>query len=491
MRDRMADPGEGPGISSLLQAQDLPRVCLAAAEVAGWGPETYGNTIGTYATTLAGRDDADPTLVSFAENLDVIAACIGEHEPAPSSLAAYVGLVIIENTTALEFHPDNYYTQDMVQSDLAQQAEASTADIVDLAHAALTELRDSTGVEAPPTLARPTRQTVSLESLHTADTIDPVKMYLSEIGSYALLTAAQERALGKRVQAGLAAEAELALLEKVAPQAPRVRELLRTIRDGYDAHHQFTTANLRLVVSIAKPYAFRTEQLSLLELISEGNLGLMRAVDKFDPNKGFKFSTYATWWIRQAITRGIHDHDRTIRTPGYMIDHERIVAGIFRELAQELNRAPTLEEVANKGEFSLTQVKEALQSRRMQPKSLDAPFDTDDSSGSTLYDVVAGERDERQAAALGGLEDAQEVAALMADLDEREQVIVALRFGMIMPGLVNNEIYKAAAGLAVGQGGLSLEEVGKHFDLTRERVRQIQKTAMAKMREAARRAAQD
>jgi RNA polymerase sigma factor (sigma-70 family) len=491
MHDRLPDPGTEPGITSLLQAKDLPRVCLAAIEVAGWGSKTYSETIGTYATTLAQRDETDPTLVNFADNLDVIAACIGEHEPAPSSLVAFVGLVIIENTAALEFHPDGYYTEDMVQYDLSRQTAATPTDTVDHAHAALTELYDKTGAAPPDIRPRPLANKWDPFRPRRGNTSDPLKMYLNEIGSYPLLTAGQETALGKRVQAGLAAEAELDQLERLAPNAPRIQRLWRTINDGDDAHNEFTKANLRLVVSIAKRYTGVTEQLPQLDLIAEGNLGLMRAVDKFNPNKGFKFSTYATWWIRQAISQAIADQGRTIRTPVYMLNREREVALIVRELQQELNRDPTLKEIANKGKLSPKKVTQALQSARMQPRSLDAPFDKDNASGATLNNVVADvASSERQATALEGAEDAQEVATLLdlAGLDEREQVILGLRFGMIMPELMDNEIYTTAISLAAEKDGLTLEEISVYFGLSRERIRKIEKKALEKLRKATRQA---
>jgi RNA polymerase primary sigma factor len=286
---------------------------------------------------------------------------------------------------------------------------------------------------------------------------DPVRMYLKEIGKVPLLTAPQEVTLAKRIEAGVHANERLDGEEHVS-EAQRTN-LLAISRDGDLAKRQLTEANLRLVVSIAKRYVGRG--MALLDLIQEGNLGLIRAVEKFDYTKGFKFSTYATWWIRQAITRAIADQARTIRIPVHMVETMNKVLRIQRQMLQELGREPTVEEVAAKVEMTPDKVRE-IQRIAQEPVSLETPVGEEDDSllGDFVEDpnVIAP----ATAAARALLSEAIEEA--LQELNDREQQVVRLRFG-----LEDGQIR-------------TLEEVGKEFGVTRERIRQIESKTLAKLR---------
>ena len=293
----------------------------------------------------------------------------------------------------------------------------------------------------------------------TRDDADLVRLYLTDIGRHALLTKDDEIGLAQRIEAGAEARRQL---EHPAASKPSGRELNRRARDGDAARRTFVEANLRLVVSIAKRY--RTAGLSFLDLVQEGNLGLLRAVDKFEWRKGFKFSTYATWWIRQAIQRGISNTARTIRLPVHAGNHVVRVRHAQARLEAKLQRSPTRSEVAAEldvPEHELT----ALLQQAAHPLSLSEPL-SDDMDGE-LADIVADRSatspvDAAVAALLPG-----EIAKLLAWLTPREREILTLRFG-----------------LDRGEPR-TLEEVGQHFHVSRERIRQIQAVAMTKLRHPA------
>jgi len=292
---------------------------------------------------------------------------------------------------------------------------------------------------------------------------DPVRMYLKEIGKVPLLTGPQEVVLAQRIERGLEAAAALRALEEeigdpeLVPSDLR-RPLARSEGDGRVATQQLINANLRLVVSIAKRY--RNRGMLFLDLIQEGNLGLMRAVDKFDYTKGFKFSTYATWWIRQAITRAIADQARTIRIPVHMVETINKVARVQRQLVQENGREPTLEELSARTEMTPARVREVLRIGQ-DTVSLEQPMgDEDFSLGDVIEDQSAIVPADAAARAL--LNEA--VKRALAELSEREQLVVRLRFG-IDDGQVR-----------------TLEEVGREFGVTRERIRQIESKVLAKLR---------
>jgi RNA polymerase primary sigma factor len=288
---------------------------------------------------------------------------------------------------------------------------------------------------------------------------DPVKMYLKEIGKVPLLTAEEEVELAKRIDVGFAASVEANEGRWKDLPFEEQRRLRRAMVDGERARQDLTSANLRLVVSIAKRYVGRG--VSILDLIQEGNLGLMRAVQKFDHTKGFKFSTYATWWIRQAITRAIADQSRTIRVPVHMVESINKVVRAQRALAQRLERDPSLTELALEVDLDEERVAEILRINSQDPLSLDSPVgDEDDTS---MADFIA----DRGAAPLDLaarklLE--QTVRDVLDDLSDRESEVVRLRFGLI------------------DGRPRTLEEVGKEFGVTRERIRQIESKTLAKLR---------
>jgi RNA polymerase primary sigma factor len=290
---------------------------------------------------------------------------------------------------------------------------------------------------------------------------DPVRMYLKEIGKVPLLTAEQEVTLAKRIEAGLFAVEHLEQPEQ--PERDVFDEtrasLEAVVTDGDLAKRQLTEANLRLVVSIAKRYVGRG--MALLDLVQEGNLGLIRAVEKFDYTKGFKFSTYATWWIRQAITRAIADQARTIRIPVHMVETMNKVLRIQRQMLQELGREPTVEEVAIKVEMTSDRVRE-IQRIAQEPVSLETPVGEEDDS--SLGDFVEDPAAIAPATAAARALLTEAIVEALEELNDRERQVVRLRFGLD-DGQVR-----------------TLEEVGKEFGVTRERIRQIESKTLAKLR---------
>ena len=324
---------------------------------------------------------------------------------------------------------------------------------------------------APRPAPRPaTTRTADNDSMRARDeragglSSDPVRMYLKEIGKVPLLTGAQEVRLAKRIEAGLEAVHRIVQLEdqygdcSLVPDA-ELLPLEARVHDGFHAKRELIEANLRLVVSIAKRYLGRG--LLFLDLIQEGNLGLIRAVEKFDYTKGFKFSTYATWWIRQAITRAIADQARTIRIPVHMVETINKVLRVQRQMLQELGREPSVEELADKVQMTAARVRE-IQRIAQEPVSLETPVGEEDDShlGDFIEDQQAVAPAEAAARAL--LNEA--VGEALDELTDRERQVVRLRFG-----------------LEDGQAR-TLEEVGKEFGVTRERIRQIEAKTLAKLR---------
>ncbi len=286
---------------------------------------------------------------------------------------------------------------------------------------------------------------------------DPVKMWLQEIGRYRLLTAQQEVELAMGLEAGKAAQAQLAKDEDFSVETRTILE--RQVRQGETAHRRLVEANLRLVVSIARNYVGRG--MPLLDLIQEGNLGLMRAVDRFDYRRGFKFSTYASWWIRQAITRSIADQARTIRVPIHVVDMINKLTRVQRDLAQDLGREPTIAEIASELDLDAERVEE-LQGIALNPVSLETPVGEEDDS--TLGDFVEdGTAEVPVEAATFRLLQGY-LAHALENLNERERQVLIMRFGL-EDGRVR-----------------TLEEVGDHFNVTRERIRQLETKALAKLR---------
>ncbi len=294
---------------------------------------------------------------------------------------------------------------------------------------------------------------------------DPVRMYLKEIGKVDLLTAAEEVDLAMKIEAGTEATEKLEAHERGELELSRVelRRLNRVEQVGLEAKQSLISANLRLVVSIAKRYVGRG--MLFLDLIQEGNLGLIRAVEKFDYTKGFKFSTYATWWIRQAITRAIADQARTIRIPVHMVETINKLVRVQRQLLQDLGRDPTPEEIGEEMGMSAERIRE-IQKISQEPVSLETPI---------------GEEEDSQ---LGDfIEDSQAVAPPEAASDSmlREQL------EQVLDGLADRErkVIKLRFGLEDGHPR-TLEEVGREFGVTRERIRQIESKTLAKLRHPSR-----
>jgi RNA polymerase primary sigma factor len=312
-----------------------------------------------------------------------------------------------------------------------------------------------------PAAPKPRAQSNGSEYFGSGAAEDPVHTYLKEIGKVALLSAELEVDMAQRIEEGLAAAARLAAVDGEGDSEPSTDPAKdrRLVRKGHQAKEVLIEANLRLVVSIAKRY--RNRGLAFLDLIQEGNLGLMRAVEKFDYTKGFKFSTYATWWIRQAITRAIADQARTIRIPVHMVETINKVVWAQRQLLQELGREPTAEEIASRVEFPIDRVRE-IQRINQDTVSLEQPVgDEDDFSLSDLIEDRAAVVPD-DAATRAMLDKA--VKEALAYLSHREQDVVRMRFG-----LEDGKIR-------------TLEEVGKAFGVTRERVRQIESKTLAKLR---------
>ncbi|HET9155655.1 MAG TPA: RNA polymerase sigma factor RpoD [Myxococcaceae bacterium] len=298
-----------------------------------------------------------------------------------------------------------------------------------------------------------------------APTNDPVRMYLKEIGKVPLLTAEQEVILAKAIDEGEAATAEIDKAtdngRKLSPT--RLRELQRTERHGQLAKKKLIEANLRLVVSIAKRYVGRG--MLFLDLIQEGNLGLIRAVEKFDYNKGFKFSTYATWWIRQAITRAIADQARTIRIPVHMVETINKLIRIQRQLLQDLGREPTPEEIGREMEFSPEKVREILKVSQ-EPVSLETPIGEEEDSH--LGDFIEDSDAVVPVDAASFILLQEQLDSVLHTLSEREKKVIQLRFGL------------------TDGHPRTLEEVGREFGVTRERIRQIESKTLSKLRHPSR-----
>ena len=339
-------------------------------------------------------------------------------------------------------------TEDLARDELvlALLEHAAAADPVEITLEVLTDDM----VEAEAALPEPRGDTQDL-------TLDPVQAYLNEIGQIALLTAAEEVELAEQIARAAAAERRLRSQEDLTPQLRAA--LLAEVASGQLARHHLTQANLRLVVSIAKKY--NGHGLSLMDLIQEGSIGLMRAVEKFDPTRGNRFSTYATWWIRQAVSRALAEQSRTIRLPVHMSESIGKVKRTAERLAQVLGRQPTHEELATALGEPVEKITRALDAMR-QPISLETPVGED--RANTLGEFI---EDEAQAAPVEVatlLSLRGDMLAVLDELTERERRVLVLRYGLLD-----------------GQHR-TLEIVGKAIGMTRERARQIEADALRKLR---------
>ncbi|MFL6136284.1 MAG: RNA polymerase sigma factor [Frankiaceae bacterium] len=307
----------------------------------------------------------------------------------------------------------------------------------------------------------PGRRRADDEIALKAPTNDPVRMYLKEIGKVPLLTAEEEVDLAKRIEAGLFASEKLATSKKLTPQMRRDLEWIE--RDGQLAKKKLVEANLRLVVSIAKRYVGRG--MLFLDLIQEGNLGLIRAVEKFDYTKGYKFSTYATWWIRQAITRAIADQARTIRIPVHMVETINKLIRIQRQLLQDLGREPSPEEIAKEMDLTPDKVREILKVSQ-EPVSLETPIGEEEDSH--LGDFIEDSDAVVPVDAASFILLQEQLDSVLHTLSDREKKVIQLRFGL------------------TDGHPRTLEEVGREFGVTRERIRQIESKTLSKLRHPSR-----
>jgi RNA polymerase nonessential primary-like sigma factor len=313
-----------------------------------------------------------------------------------------------------------------------------------------------------PAKVRTSRPEMSMEDLDAqSPAADLVRVYLNGIGKTALLTAAQEVDLARRIEAGVFAQHVLDTAAEEGRELSRqyAADLRTVVRDGHSARNHLLEANLRLVVSLAKRYTGRG--MPLLDLIQEGNLGLIRAVEKFDYTKGFKFSTYATWWIRQAITRGMADQARTIRLPVHLVEQVNKLARIRRDLHQKLGRDATTEELAAESGIAEERIADLLDHAR-DPVSLDMPVGSDEEA--PLGDFIEdGESADAETTVISHLLH-EDLRRVLATLEDREQQVIRMRYG-----------------LDDGQPR-TLDQIGRRFGLSRERVRQIEREVMAKLR---------
>lgn len=327
-----------------------------------------------------------------------------------------------------------------------------------LLEAAGVELRtDTAPVDPAAMLVRPVLATAQTDD-DGFDSDDTISLYLREVSKIALLTAAEEVDFSQRMENGLQAEADLARF--AAELTPGERELLLfKVADGQSARKHLVQANSRLVIALAKRYM--NQGVPFLDLIQEGNLGLMRAADKFDWRRGLKFSTYATWWVRQAITRALADQGRTIRLPVHMSDRIRRLYRASRDLEQKLGREPTLAELAAELDISTRKVEQVIEITQ-RPLSLERPVGEE--QDSELGEFVASDAADPDEDAFTTMlrEDLEDV---LTSLTQREARVLALRYG-----LADGHAY-------------TLKEVGEKFGLTRERIRQIENEALARLRE--------
>jgi RNA polymerase sigma factor (sigma-70 family) len=295
----------------------------------------------------------------------------------------------------------------------------------------------------------------------STDTIrgrDSIGLYLDSIAKIPLLTAQEEVELARAIEAGQCAEH---ILDGTVPNTLQAKrdELEVIAEQGRQAFTTFVQANLRLVVSLARKYT-RVTQLSMLDLIQEGNAGLIRAVEKFDYAKGYKFSTYATWWVRQAITRGIAHHGHIVRLPAHVAEQVSQIVNARRRLSNDLNREPTPEEIAEQVSMTADQITELLRYTH-DHVSLDAPIDAD--SSTTLGDLLAQHNEDAPQQTLLDAENRERLENLLGHLDERSTDIVRRRYG-----LKDGTVEKVA-------------DIGRHWGITGERVRQLERAALQKM----------
>ncbi|NOZ30159.1 MAG: RNA polymerase sigma factor RpoD [Chloroflexi bacterium] len=379
-----------------------------------------------------------------------------DFSPSPDTLAIIQHLLHIGQQRGYVTYDDVMDAFPEIESDLDEAEEVFAALYEKGIRVAATDQRD----HVPPPSIEPQGDTQAEPDLGELETDDSVSLYLREIGRVPLLTAEEEVQLAKRMERGR--EARCRLAQGVSDPVERER-LLAQVRDGEAAQRHMIEANSRLVVSVAKKYMGRG--VPFLDLIQEGNIGLIRAVKKFDYHRGYKFSTYATWWIRQAVTRAIADQGRTIRVPVHMHEQINRVHRVSRDLAQKLGRDPTVEEIAAELEVTPERVEQVLKVSQ-HPLSLETPVGEEEDSylGDFIEDEEAvSPSDEASRRVLR-----EAIDEILESLSPREVRILQMRFGLV-DGCTH-----------------TLEEVGRKFGVTRERIRQIEAHALSRLRHPSR-----
>ncbi|WP_396643083.1 RNA polymerase sigma factor [Microbacterium sp.] len=396
---------------------------------------------------------------------------------APAKSKAKASKVVDEDAIDEDIEPDEEIDAeaDVADDDEAVATPAAKADASDSADESSDDDEDEDGNKKKPVFTEPLPTGAIVISSSDEDdvpvysaqitgaTADPVKDYLKQIGKVPLLNAAEEVELAMRIEAGLFAEEKLSVLSDTEKRSQLGRDLTWVAKDGQRAKSHLLGANLRLVVSLAKRYTGRGMQ--FLDLIQEGNLGLIRAVEKFDYTKGFKFSTYATWWIRQAITRAMADQARTIRIPVHMVEVINKLARVQRQMLQDLGREPTPEELSRELDMTPEKVIE-VQKYGREPISLHTPLGED--GDSEFGDLIEDTEAVVPADAVGFTMLQRQLESLLDSLSEREAGVIRMRFGL-------------------GDGmPKTLDQIGDTFGVTRERIRQIESKTMAKLRHPSR-----
>jgi RNA polymerase primary sigma factor len=412
------------------------------------------------ATSVQSASDVDDLIARVKERGFVttgeVFAALPDLEPETAELAAIYAGIRAQGVEVVDEIAEELQREDERRAGRGVVTERPAPERRQIADSSPAPSRPGAAVE-PEAASRHTRAPVARPDRVEGGSFDPVRMYLKEIGKIPLLTAEQEVTLAKRIEAGCHAAERLETQPSLS--AEERTSLRAVVVDGEMAKKHLTEANLRLVVSIAKRYVGRG--MVLLDLVQEGNLGLIRAVEKFDYTKGFKFSTYATWWIRQAITRAIADQARTIRIPVHMVETMNKVLRIQRQMLQELGREPTVDEVAEKVELTPDRVRD-IQRISLEPVSLETPVGEEDDS--SLGDFVEDPSAIAPATAAARALLTEAIEEALDELNDRERAVVRLRFGLD-DGQVR-----------------TLEEVGKEFGVTRERIRQIESKTLAKLR---------
>jgi RNA polymerase primary sigma factor len=407
------------------------------------------------------KDNADTVTEAESPETDGTAAPKKRATKAPAKKAAAPKKAAVKKPAAKKAASDEDEEETVEPAEAVDATDDTDDDTEDKPRTAAVEAANAVAAGALVISQSDDDEAPVYSTTITGATADPVKDYLKQIGKVALLNAEQEVELAMRIEAGLFAEDKLQ--HTTGLSKPEERELRWVARDGQRAKSHLLGANLRLVVSLAKRYTGRGMQ--FLDLIQEGNLGLIRAVEKFDYTKGFKFSTYATWWIRQAITRAMADQARTIRIPVHMVEVINKLARVQRQMLQDLGREPTPEELARELDMTPEKVVE-VQKYGREPISLHTPLGED--GDSEFGDLIEDTEAVVPADAVGFTMLQKQLESLLDSLSEREAGVIRMRFG-----------------LGDGQPK-TLDQIGDTFGVTRERIRQIESKTMAKLRHPSR-----